>query len=135
MNNIGELIRKAEARYRVCYRRAAGKLARKVTANQVGLLTAIHKAKGANQIELVKATGIDRSTISVMLKALEANGYVRRERDAHDPRSWRVYTKAKGGSIVSKAGQIVARAEEMFLKDVGANKTDILALKLLAGKG
>jgi DNA-binding MarR family transcriptional regulator len=56
-------------------------------------------ADGITQLDLVNATHLRASTISVILKNLEDSGIVERKRDENDLRILRVYLTDKGKEI------------------------------------
>jgi DNA-binding MarR family transcriptional regulator len=58
-----------------------------VTLRQSVALAAIAEAEGRSQAELVKATGIDRSTLADMIARMEKKGLVTRVRAAEDGRA------------------------------------------------
>lgn len=61
-----------------------------VTPMQFDVLAAASVRQPASQTELVHATGIDRSTLSDLVRRLTTKGYLVRRRDANDARAYRV---------------------------------------------
>lgn len=58
-----------------------------VTLRQTVLLAAIAEAEGASQSDLVRTTGVDRSTLAEMMARMEKKGLIAREAAADDGRA------------------------------------------------
>ncbi|MBR7185093.1 MAG: MarR family transcriptional regulator [Clostridia bacterium] len=63
------------------------------------ILRSLARMEGCTQLDLVKATHLKPPTVSVTLKKLEDNGFVRREADVRDMRAIRVYLTEKGRDL------------------------------------
>ena len=57
---------------------------RDITARQAQVLQAVAQNHGANQTQIVIATGIDRSTLGTMCRRLAAKGLITRRRSRQD---------------------------------------------------
>ncbi len=68
-----------------CYMDQAGKSG--LTHRQFTVLSAVDHHEGKSQTELVKITGIDRSTLADLVARLMAQGYVQRRRTKEDART------------------------------------------------
>ena len=68
-----------------CYMEEAGKSG--LTHRQFTVLSAVDSHEGKSQTELVKITGIDRSTLADLVARLMAQGYVQRRRTKEDART------------------------------------------------
>ncbi len=81
---------------------AAALKAAAITHRQFSVLAALEGRDGASQADLVKATGIDRSTLADMVARMEANGLVQREKSEDDGRANSVsMTEAGKAALVS----------------------------------
>lgn len=109
---------------------AAGPAA--VTQRQFTVLAAAGAADGRTQNDLVRATGIDRSTLADLVARMLAKGLLERERSATDARANVVRLSAAGraalgaGSTPAAAadarllGLLSPKKREAFLKTLGA---------------
>ena len=87
-----------------------------LTAPQFLLLAALSRLGRANQLELVRASGIDRSTVSVMLYLLAQKGLVR-SRAVKGDRRQREAQLTEAGLEAVKRGVLVERALAQELAD------------------
>ncbi len=60
----------------------------------------IAKNPGLNQRRLARLLSIDEAVVTRVLKKLEENGFVRRERDPEDLRSFCLYLTARGEELI-----------------------------------
>jgi len=67
-----------------------------VTLRQTVLLAAIAEAEGASQSDLVRTTGVDRSTLAEMMARMEKKGLIARAAAADDGRAKSVRLAAEG---------------------------------------
>lgn len=58
-----------------------------LTPRQLAVLVIVSEREGTNQVGLVDATGIDRSTTADLVRRLMRKGYLARRRARHDARS------------------------------------------------
>ena len=57
------------------------------TPRQFAVLLSVHQNPGVSQTDLVRTTGIDRSTLTEILRRLGRRGLIRRERQPEDRRT------------------------------------------------
>jgi len=81
----GHLLRRCQQRSADIYAEEIGQEG--PTQPQFALLTAIFQHPGASQVDLVRLTGIDRSTVAEMAARLVKRGLLRRERSDDDRRA------------------------------------------------
>lgn len=74
-----------------------------LTYPQYAALVALNEASDQTVSQLGEAMFLDSSTLTPMLKRLEAMGYVSRRRDSEDERQVRVSLTARGEAIFKKA--------------------------------
>jgi DNA-binding MarR family transcriptional regulator len=82
LNDVARLLRNA-------YDRRVRSLG--LTRSQWWVLNQLFRNPGLNQSELAEILEIERPTLGRLLDRLEAKGWVRREHDARDRRTWRVH--------------------------------------------
>lgn len=102
-----------------------------VTQRQFTVLAAAAAADGLTQNDLVRATGIDRSTLADLVARLLAKGLLRRERSVTDARANVVRLSEKGRDALDAGGQAAADADERLLSLLSPKKRESF-LKTLA---
>ena len=95
-----------------------------VTQRQYAVLAAVAEHEGLTQTDLVRATGIDRSTLADMIARMISKGYLARERSATDGRANTVRLTDIGRSVLDDAAPRVASADGRILGCLAANKRD-----------
>ena len=71
--------------------------------------------EGASHTDIVRATGIDRSTLAVLVKRLVRVGYVRRTRSKADARAYVVRLTTNGRKVLhSSRGAAMLTNERLF---------------------
>jgi DNA-binding MarR family transcriptional regulator len=85
-----------------------------LTPRQFIILQAVAEAKGLSQMDIVAATGIDRSSITDLVKRLVSFGWLRRRRSKRDARIYAVRLTSEGERILA-LGLPAARATEEAL--------------------
>lgn len=95
-----------------------------VTQRQYAVLAAVSEHEGLTQTDLVRATGIDRSTLADMIARMISKGYLARERSATDGRANTVRLTDLGRSVLDEAAPRVAAADDRILGCLAANKRD-----------
>lgn len=94
-----------------------------VTLRQFAVLAAIAEAKAAaNQSDLVRATGIDRSTLAEMLKRMQARGWITRAASISDKRAVSVQLTEPGASLLSGFDVQARAADAAILDDLPRTK-------------
>ena len=92
--------------------------------------------EGASQTELVKTTGIDRSTLADLVNRLETQGYVRRQRSSTDARVNFVFLTDHGRGTVLKAKPVAMLVDEALVNTLPDQLRHpfLQALEELSGK-
>lgn len=102
-----------------------------ITQRQYAVLTAASAQEGATQADLVRATGIDRSTLADMAARMIAKGLLARERSVLDGRANTIRITDAGRAALLDAAPKVAAADARLLKRIaGGGRKDAL-LKVL----
>jgi len=111
---------------------AAGPAA--VTQRQFTVLAAAGQAEGMTQNDLVRATGIDRSTLADLVARMLTKGLLERERSATDARANTVRVSPTGRLALGAGADASAAADERLLGLMPAKRRDgfIKALAALA---
>lgn len=101
-----------------------------VTQRQYAVLTAAGARQGCTQSDLVRATGVDRSTLAELVARLIGKGLLARERSNLDARANTVTLTEAGREALDAAAPRVATADERILALMPAGKRDAF-LKIL----
>lgn len=86
-----------------------------VTLRQFAVLAAIQETPGLNQTELVRVTGIDRSTLADMILRMEKRGWISRAASDADARANAVRLAPAGAAMLSSAVQHAKAADAAIL--------------------
>src|ERR1700748_2858022 len=95
-----------------------------LTQRQYAVLSAVAAQEGLTQTDLVRATGIDRSTLADLVARMIGKGLLARQRSASDARANHVNLTADGRSALDDAAPKVAAADERILALLPARKRD-----------
>ncbi|MEM1379966.1 MAG: MarR family transcriptional regulator [Pseudomonadota bacterium] len=112
-NSPGHLLRRAQQYADDLYKKEVGSGG--LTARQFTVLFAISEKEGLSQTDLVRRTGIDRSTLADMISRLTSKGYVARQRTKDDARANSVKLTAAGKKVLSGHDTKVMKAEAAAL--------------------
>jgi DNA-binding MarR family transcriptional regulator len=92
-----------------------------LTPRQLAVLGAVAHNEGASQTDIVKVTGIDRSTLADIVKRLIKRGLLHRRRTKEDARAYAVKLTDQGRQLL--------QATEPLAKAVGERVLDALPTK------
>ena len=90
------------------------------TPRQFAVLLSVHQNPGVSQTDLVRMTGIDRSTLTEILRRLGRRGLIRRERQPEDRRTNALHITAEGRTAMEGAMEAVERAQHRILAPIPA---------------
>lgn len=97
-----------------------------ITQRQYAVLAAVEAHEGLTQTDLVKITGIDRSTLADMAARMIAKGLLERQRSASDARANAVSLTEAGRATLEEARPRMVKADARLLKLLGSNKREAL---------
>jgi len=95
-----------------------------LTQRQFAVLCAVADDEGLSQTGLVRATGIDRSTLADMVARMIAKGLLARERSTADARANTVRLTEFGRAALNAAAPRVEAADQRLLDLLGAKKRE-----------
>jgi DNA-binding MarR family transcriptional regulator len=95
-----------------------------LTQRQFAVLSAVTAKEGCTQSDLVRATGIDRSTLAELVARLIGKGFLARERSTLDARANTVRLTPEGRAAAQEAAPRVAQADGRILGLMPAGKRD-----------
>lgn len=79
---------------------------------QYRLLELLHNSQGLSQHEIARKLIIKPSTLTIMLRRLERDGLVTKERDPNDKRIFRIYLSPQGEATLAEGSKKFALLEE-----------------------
>ena len=85
------------------------------TQRQFAVMEAVSAKEGLTQTDLVRATGIDRSTLADLFTRMTAKGLLDRERSAIDARAKAVRLSERGAAMLAAARPRVEAADKRIL--------------------
>jgi len=103
-----------------------------LTQRQYAVLAAAAEHQGATQTELVRITGIDRSTMAEMAARLIGKGFLERRRSASDGRANAVSLTDQGRAVLEEARPKMAAADARLLKLISGGGRRQRFLELLS---
>jgi len=86
-----------------------------LTPRQFAILAAVAETEGATQSQLVRSTGVDRSTLAELLTRLMVRGLVLRLRSEGDARANQVTLTESGRAVLAAAQPLAASADLALL--------------------
>lgn len=102
-----------------------------LTQRQFTVLAAAGASDGVSQSDLVRATGIDRSTLADLVARMISKGLLERERSSTDARANTVRLSEAGRIALVEAGKPAAKSDARLLDLLPAKKRETF-LKTLA---
>ncbi|WEB43550.1 MarR family transcriptional regulator [Streptomyces yunnanensis] len=97
-----------------------------LTAPQYAVLTVLADSPCLTQVELSKATAIDRSTMTTMLDRLTSRGWITREVDPAHRRRHQVRLTPEGHALLRRVAPAADRANHWLTDRLGAQRVDEL---------
>ncbi len=94
----------------------AGLYDKRVTLRQFAVLAAVDGQAGGTQTDLVRATGIDRSTLAEMIVRMEKKGFLVREKSNADGRAKSVRLTGRGRARLAEAAPHARAADLAILE-------------------
>jgi DNA-binding MarR family transcriptional regulator len=86
-----------------------------ITLRQFTVLAAIGEQPGHSQSDLVRITGVDRSTLADMMTRMDKRGWITRTPSRSDGRAYSVLLASAGGTMLSATAQHARAADAAIL--------------------
>lgn len=133
LTSMGFLVHRAQARLRSAVVEAIEGSG--LISGQLAVLGALADRGGMSQTRLCELARIEKSSMVIFVDALEAGGWVRRERDPQDRRAHIVQLTPEGARKFAALGSKLYRAQQQFLQPLNAAEVASLTdlLKRLGG--
>lgn len=132
--SLSHLLKRAAQYANLIYMGEVGKSG--LTQRQFTVLLAVDANDGKSQTELVKITGIDRSTLADLVARLLAQGYLQRKRTKDDGRTNAIRITAVGKKMLKMAQPGAEEVDRQLMSHIPASerKTFLENLALLAAE-
>lgn len=129
----GHLIRRAQQRAVDLFVEEVGEDG--PTPRQFAVLLTVYQNEGMNQTDLVRLSGIDRSTLTEIIRRLVDRGWITRRRMPSDQRTNALSITDEGAAALDEAFDAMMRAQHRILEPVPQERrADAIGLlTLLAG--
>jgi DNA-binding MarR family transcriptional regulator len=101
-----------------------------VTQRQYAVLAAVEAYEGLTQTDLVRITGIDRSTLADMVARMIVKGLLERQRSISDARANAVSLTEAGRVALAEAKPRMAAADARLLRLLSTSKREALTAAL-----
>jgi DNA-binding MarR family transcriptional regulator len=86
-----------------------------ISARQYAMLRVVAEREGLGQVDIVAATGIDRSSVADQARRLVSRGWLQRRRRKQDTRLYAVKLTPEGRRILTLAAPAAQAAEQELL--------------------
>lgn len=109
-----------------------------ITPSQYGALRVLAEYPGLDQIALARLTGLDRSTVGLVIKLLQRRKLILRTPNPVDKRRMQISLSADGKCLLEEMRPAAARAQERVLAGLPAESRALFLALLnafLAGHG
>jgi DNA-binding MarR family transcriptional regulator len=93
-----------------------------LTPRQYVVLAMLEGGEGGSQTDIVRATGIDRSTLAELVKRLVTAGYVRRRRSKTDTRAYVVRLTDTGRRVLDASRGAATLTDERLFAPVATSQ-------------
>lgn len=97
-----------------------------LTHTQFFLLIALYEGDGLSMSELAQRIAVDKPTMTGLLDRMERDGFIRRERDPEDRRTWRVYLTEKAKALKGVLTEIYEEVNGLFLSGLTEEEQRVL---------
>lgn len=82
------------------------------------ILRMLHFHNGCTQLDICKWTHLKAPTISLTLRTMEQNGYIKRCENENDKRNTNIFVTEKGQELDSKIRALIDETEKEFLTNI-----------------
>jgi DNA-binding MarR family transcriptional regulator len=103
-----------------------------LSLSEMFALMALTDAAPLSQQELAEQLHLEKSTVSRLIKHLEHRGWVKRVRDFHDTRMFRLHLSDEGRQTAARLAKSLAERHERLLAQLKPDEQEALAYGLSA---
>jgi DNA-binding MarR family transcriptional regulator len=129
--NVGFLLAKASQRWNeLLYERFVERGFAEVRPSYGSILVPLFEEDGLRMGQLAHRARLSKQTMTTMVRLLEREGLVERERDAHDGRAFRIHLTARAREFQPVAEEVLGELEELVAQALGKQAATALARAL-----
>jgi DNA-binding MarR family transcriptional regulator len=103
-----------------------------LSLSEMFALMALSDEAPISQQVLAEQLHLEKSTVSRLIKHLEQRGWVKRVRDLHDTRMFRLHLSAEGHTQALRLARILAERHQRILAELKPDEQEALAYGLSA---
>jgi DNA-binding MarR family transcriptional regulator len=96
-----------------------------LTPRQLAVLGAVAEKAGLNQTDIVERTGIDRSTLTDVMRRLSRKGLLERRRTKQDARAYAVELTYAGRRVLRAAVPLAEKIDQQIMAVLSPDERDI----------
>jgi MarR family transcriptional regulator, lower aerobic nicotinate degradation pathway regulator len=112
--NVGYLLAKASQRWNeLLYKRFRREGFKEVRPSYGSIVLPLFEEDGLRMGKLAECARLSKQTMTTMIRLLERDGLVRRQRDPEDRRAFRVYLTARARSFQPVAESVLREMDEL----------------------
>jgi DNA-binding MarR family transcriptional regulator len=129
--NLGFLLAKASQRWNeLLYAHFSERGFGEVRPAYGSILLPLFEEDGLRMGELARRARLAKQTLTTMVRLLERDGLVARERDPDDGRATRIHLTERARTFQPVAEEVLERLDELVIGSLGAQRTRQLATDL-----
>jgi MarR family transcriptional regulator, lower aerobic nicotinate degradation pathway regulator len=129
--NVGYLLAKASQRWNeLLYERFRREGFKEVRPSYGSIILPLFEEDGLRMGELAERARLSKQTMTTMIRLVERDGLVRRQRDPEDRRAFRVYLTARARSFRPVAKSILRELDELLEEQLSQAELSTLKTSL-----
>jgi len=119
--------------FKAAMRNSTGQESNKGIGGRLMLLM-LSREDGLTQLDIAKKARMSAPTISIALRNMETDGFVRREQDEKDMRQTRVFLTEKGRDLVNKITGELKHLDEVVMRGFTPEEAEIMKTLLIKAR-
>jgi MarR family transcriptional regulator, lower aerobic nicotinate degradation pathway regulator len=129
--NVGYLLAKASQRWNeLLYERFRREGFKEVRPSYGSIILPLFEEDGLRMGELAKRARLSKQTMTTMIRLVERDGLVRRQRDPEDRRAFRIYLTARARSFRPVAESVLRELDELLEEQLSQAELSTLKTSL-----
>jgi DNA-binding MarR family transcriptional regulator len=129
--NVGYLLAKASQRWNeLLYERFRREGFKEVRPSYGSIILPLFEEDGLRMGELAERARLSKQTMTTMIRLVERDGLVRRQRDPEDRRAFRVYLTAQARSFRPVAESVLRELDELLEEQLSQAELSTLKMSL-----
>jgi MarR family transcriptional regulator, lower aerobic nicotinate degradation pathway regulator len=129
--NVGYLLAKASQRWNeLLYERFRREGFKEVRPSYGSIILPLFEEDGLRMGELAEHARLSKQTMTTMIRLVERDGLVRRQRDPEDRRAFRIYLTARANSFRPVAESVLRELDELLEEQLSQAELSTLKTSL-----